>query len=48
MAADVRVTTERRLKSLEADLAKAELAKVERTMATRYHKVRIRCENVGF
>ncbi|CCA71527.1 related to rRNA-processing protein EFG1-Coprinopsis cinerea [Serendipita indica DSM 11827] len=37
---DVRVTTERRLKSLESDLARAERAKLERTMATRYHKVK--------
>ena len=40
LAADVRVATERRLKSLEGDLAKAEEARVERTMATRYHKVK--------
>ncbi|KAJ3018250.1 hypothetical protein NUW54_g382 [Trametes sanguinea] len=40
LAADVRVTTERRLKSLEADLAKAEQARLERTMATRYHKIK--------
>ncbi|KAI0669545.1 hypothetical protein C8Q78DRAFT_185091 [Trametes maxima] len=40
LAADVRVATERRLKSLEADLAKAERARVERTLATRYHKIK--------
>ncbi|KAI0740875.1 hypothetical protein C8Q76DRAFT_587656, partial [Earliella scabrosa] len=40
LAADVRVATERRLKSLEADLAKAEQARLERTMATRYHKIK--------
>ncbi|KAL0955654.1 hypothetical protein HGRIS_001881 [Hohenbuehelia grisea] len=40
LAADVRVATERKLKSLEADLAKAELVKQERTLATRYHKVK--------
>ncbi|KAI0350628.1 hypothetical protein OH77DRAFT_1488837 [Trametes cingulata] len=40
LAADVRVATERRLKSLEADLEKAERARLERTMATRYHKVK--------
>jgi len=40
LAADVRVGTERRIKSLEADLAKAELAKKERTLAVRYHKVK--------
>ncbi|CAG8541423.1 12003_t:CDS:2 [Acaulospora colombiana] len=39
--ADVRVTTERRLKSLENDLAKAELARTEKTMAARYHKVKL-------
>ncbi|PVF96581.1 hypothetical protein CPB86DRAFT_786800 [Serendipita vermifera] len=38
--ADVRVATERRLKSLENDLAKAELARTERTMSARYHKVK--------
>ncbi|KAI0752801.1 hypothetical protein C8Q80DRAFT_1097781 [Daedaleopsis nitida] len=40
LAADVRVATERRLKALEADLAQAEQARLERTMATRYHKVK--------
>ena len=40
LAADVRVATERRLKALEADLARAETARVERTLATRYHKVK--------
>lgn len=40
LAADVRVETERRLKALEAELAQAELANRERTMATRYHKVK--------
>ena len=40
LAADVRVETERRLKALEADLAKAERARKERTMAQRYHKVK--------
>ncbi|KAI8971029.1 hypothetical protein BD414DRAFT_229574 [Trametes punicea] len=40
LAADVRVATERRLKSLEADLANAERARLERTMAMRYHKVK--------
>ncbi|KIP09059.1 hypothetical protein PHLGIDRAFT_44323, partial [Phlebiopsis gigantea 11061_1 CR5-6] len=38
LAADVRVATERRLKALEADLAQAERARKERTLATRYHK----------
>ena len=40
LAADLRVETERRLKSLEDDLASAELARKERNMATKYHKVR--------
>ncbi|PIL33703.1 hypothetical protein GSI_04328 [Ganoderma sinense ZZ0214-1] len=40
LAADVRVATERRLKALEGDLARAEAARVERTLATRYHKVK--------
>lgn len=40
LAANVRVETERRLKALEAELAQAELANRERTMATRYHKVK--------
>ncbi|TBU37627.1 hypothetical protein BD309DRAFT_973667 [Dichomitus squalens] len=40
LAANVRVKTERRLKSLEADLAKAEQARVERSLAARYHKVK--------
>jgi rRNA-processing protein Efg1 len=40
VAPDVRVETERRLKALEADLARSELAKKERTLAIRYHKVK--------
>ena len=40
VAPDVRVETERRLKALEADLARSELAKKERTLAVRYHKVK--------
>ncbi|KAI0714061.1 hypothetical protein C8T65DRAFT_645375, partial [Cerioporus squamosus] len=40
LAADVRVATERRLKALEGDLARAEQARLERTMATRYHKIK--------
>ncbi|KAJ1306035.1 hypothetical protein OPQ81_010748 [Rhizoctonia solani] len=40
LAADVRIASERRLKSLEADLAKAEIRKKERTMAVRYHKIK--------
>lgn len=41
LAADIRVATERRLKSLEDDLASAELARKERNMATKYHRVRV-------
>ncbi|KAF7782763.1 hypothetical protein Agabi119p4_2139 [Agaricus bisporus var. burnettii] len=40
LAADVRVETERRLKALEGELAQAEVANKERTMATRYHKIK--------
>ena len=40
LAADVRIATQRRLKSLETDLAHAEQARVERTLATRYHRVK--------
>ncbi|KAJ3912276.1 hypothetical protein F5877DRAFT_27475, partial [Lentinula edodes] len=40
LAADVRVTSERKLKSLEADLAKAELGRKERALSTRYHKIK--------
>lgn len=40
LAADVRVETERRLKALEADLARAETARKERTYAIKYHKVK--------
>ncbi len=40
LAADVRVATERRLKSLEGDLEKAEQGRLERAMATRYHKIK--------
>ncbi|CAL1711632.1 unnamed protein product [Somion occarium] len=38
LGADVRVETERRLKSLEKDLAEAERIRKERTMSKRYHK----------
>ncbi|PPQ64544.1 hypothetical protein CVT24_008446 [Panaeolus cyanescens] len=38
--AKVRVETERRLKTLEADLHQAEQANKARAMATRYHKVK--------
>ncbi|TBU52378.1 hypothetical protein BD310DRAFT_940418 [Dichomitus squalens] len=41
LAADVRVATEHRLKSLEADLTKAEQAHIEHTIAARYHKVKL-------
>ncbi|KAJ8697119.1 18S rRNA maturation protein [Pleurotus ostreatus] len=40
LAANVRVETERRLKSLEADLAQAELARKERALASKYHMVK--------
>ncbi|KAK2463076.1 hypothetical protein APHAL10511_004731 [Amanita phalloides] len=40
LAADVRVVTERRLKALEADLQRAELARKERALAVRYHKIK--------
>lgn len=40
LAADVRTKTERRLKSLEADLAQAERVRKERAMSARYHGVK--------
>jgi len=40
LAADVRVETERRLKSLEADLEMAERTRKERAFAVRYHKIK--------
>lgn len=40
LAADVRVETERRLKALEADLARAEQSRKERQYATKYHKIK--------
>jgi len=40
LAANVRVETERRLRSLEADLARAELSRKERQHATKYHRVK--------
>ncbi|KAI0061865.1 hypothetical protein BV25DRAFT_710203 [Artomyces pyxidatus] len=40
LAANVRVETERRLKALEADLAKAETSKKERSLAVKYHKIK--------
>ncbi|KAI0686284.1 hypothetical protein BC835DRAFT_1288400 [Cytidiella melzeri] len=40
LAADVRVATERKQRALEADLATAERARKERTIAQRYHKVK--------
>ncbi|KAF8661478.1 hypothetical protein AX16_001315 [Volvariella volvacea WC 439] len=40
LAADKRVESERKLKSLEADLEKAERARKERTLAQRYHKIK--------
>ena len=40
LAADIRVESERKIKSLEVDLVAAERANKERTLATRYHKVK--------
>ncbi|KAI9454948.1 hypothetical protein F5148DRAFT_1227635 [Russula earlei] len=40
LGADVRIEAERKLAALEADLTVAERAKKERTLATRYHKVK--------
>lgn len=40
LAADVRTKTERRLKSLEGDLAQAERIRKERAMSARYHGVK--------
>ncbi|GJE98184.1 Efg1 domain-containing protein [Phanerochaete sordida] len=40
LAADVRVETERRLKALEADLAKAERVRKEKALAERYHAIK--------
>lgn len=40
LAADVRVETERRLKSLQADLETAEVVNKERAVAVRYHKIK--------
>jgi len=40
LGADVRVETERRLKSLQKDLEKAETMNKERELAVRYHKVK--------
>ena len=40
LAADIRVESERKLKALETDLVAAEKANKERTLATRYHKVK--------
>ncbi|KAF9777924.1 hypothetical protein BJ322DRAFT_1015238 [Thelephora terrestris] len=40
IGADVRVETERRLRSLQKDLENAEIANKERALAVRYHKVK--------
>ncbi|KAF5365926.1 hypothetical protein D9758_006685 [Tetrapyrgos nigripes] len=40
LAPDARITAERKLKSLEEDLAKAELSRKEKKIATRYHKIK--------
>ncbi len=42
----MRVETERRLKALEAELQAAEVAKKERTLAVRYHKVKFFGEDI--
>lgn len=48
LAPNVRVQTERRLKSLEGDLARAELASKERTMAVKYHRVKFFGASLSF
>lgn len=40
LSADIRVETERNLRSLEADLRTAEQKRKERAMAVKYHKVK--------
>ena len=40
MAADVRIATERRIKSLEHDLEVAETKRKEQSLATRDHKIK--------
>ncbi|THH29046.1 hypothetical protein EUX98_g5146 [Antrodiella citrinella] len=40
LAADVRQATERKMRALEMELVDAERARKERTMATRYHKIK--------
>lgn len=47
IAADVRVETERRLKSLQKDLETAETANKERAFAARYHKVKFFGQSVA-
>lgn len=47
IAADVRVGTERRLKSLQKDLETAEIANKERAFAARYHKVKFFGQSVA-
>lgn len=47
LAADVRVETERRLKALDADLARAEQTRKERQYATKYHKVKFFGESIA-
>ena len=43
----MKVETERRLKSLQKDLEKAETANKERALAVRYHKVKFFGESVS-
>jgi len=40
LTADVRLETERKIKSLELELSKAEQARKERAVAMRYHKIK--------
>ena len=40
LGADVRIEAERKLKALEGDLVVAERTNKERSLATRYHKVK--------
>lgn len=42
------MVTERRLKALEGDLQRAELARKERTLAIRYHKIKFFGKIVDF
>ncbi|GJJ08509.1 hypothetical protein Clacol_002727 [Clathrus columnatus] len=46
LAADIRIETNRRLKSLEGDLERAEQSRKERQYAIKYHKTRIERQKV--